>query len=114
MANGSLGKVVTRSNAFVEVYTVPVEIDFATLTIQILNRGSSESSIKIAIIPTTSGNPNNTTVRVVDYIEDGTILDANGGRYEGTCIVLGTRERIMVSSSVANLVVDVRGLEKLL
>ncbi len=107
MSNGVLGKSMTVANTVVTLYTVPVTVDFATVSINLVNQDVVDATVKIAI--GTSATPG-----IVDYIDFNAVLPANGGGLERTCFVVSAGENIFVESNTNNVSVRVYGLEKLL
>jgi len=107
MANGVLGRVMSVANSDVVVYTVPSTVDFATVSINLVNQTGSAATIRIAIAASA-------TPGLADYIEYDAILAGKGDGLERTCMVLSAGESIIVRSSNANVAVRVYGLEKLI
>jgi hypothetical protein len=103
MASGKLGSATLAANADTTVYTVPAST-VATINVAIVNRGSGDATINVAIAPTEA--PAN-----ADYIEFGVVIPANG-ILERTAIVAGAGERVVVRSSTANCSVRVHGFEE--
>ena len=105
MANGFLGKGTTTANTNVRVYLVPDTAQFCTANISFVNRGSTAATVRLAI--STTDNPN-----ASDYIEYGLVLEANGGGYERSCLLMSAGERVVVWSDSAEVTVRVSGLEQ--
>jgi hypothetical protein len=105
MSNGLLGKAMSQTNTNVTVYTVPNNVQFATININILNQGVA-GTVKVAI--TTSASP-----AAVDYIDSAAALPADGGVYERTCQILSPGEKVIVEASNSNMSIRVQGLEQL-
>lgn len=105
MANGLLGKAVSQNNNNVTVYTVPVDVEFATVTVMIVNTGGTIATVDTYV--TTETNPTN--VDLVGYQDE---LPINGGSVEYTCLVIGTGEKIIVNANNDQCVIRVHGLEK--
>lgn len=106
MANGLLGKGVTAVNVELVPYVVPSELKFATISLHLLNTGSSEADVKV-YLTTNAGSPS-----VGDAIEYGAKLPANGGLLERGCLIVSPGERVVVRSDKAGVVVRVSGLEQ--
>lgn len=106
MSNGVLGKVMSSAGNEVTVYTVPPAADFATISINIVNKGTGDAKVKIAI--TTSAIPS-----PADYIDFESIVPGNGGILERTCIVCSASENVIIEGDTSDLAVRVYGLEKL-
>jgi len=107
MANGVLGKTMSVAGSEVTVYTAPANLDFATISINLVNQGAVDSLVKIAI--TTSPTPS-----PADYIDFNAVLPANGGGLERTCFVVSAGEKVIVEADSSNVSVRVYGLEKLI
>ena len=105
MANGLLGKAVSQNNTNVTVYTVPVDVEFATVTVMIVNTGGGIAAVNTYV--TSAATPTNADL--VGYQDE---LPANGGSVEYTCLVIGTGEKVVVNSNNDNCVIRVHGLEK--
>lgn len=106
MANGRLGSGVSVANTNVVIYTVPVTMEFATITICIVNTGTSDASLKLSL--GTTNIPD-----LDDYIEYDTVL-APKDMLERSCLVCSTGEKVIINSDSNDLVVRVHGLEQLL
>lgn len=103
MASGKLGSATPSANTNTIVYTVPA-LKSAALNVAIVNRGSSDAVVNVAI--STSGTPTS-----ADYIEYGVTIPANG-ILERTAIVAGAGEHVVVHSSTADCSVRVHGCEE--
>ena len=55
MANGLLGKAVSQTGSNVTVYTVPVDVEFATVTIMVTNTGGGIASVYPVLLPYCDG-----------------------------------------------------------
>lgn len=106
MSNGVLGKTMSTANTEVTPYTVPVTAEFATVSINLVNKGTVEAKVKIAI-------GTSLTAGAADYIEFGGIIPPNGGILERTCIVCSQNENIIVEADSNDVAIRVYGLEKL-
>jgi len=107
MSNGVLGKAMTVANNDVVVYTVPATVDFATVSINLVNQDTVDATVKISIGTTVIPGP-------VDYIDFNSVLPANGGGLERTCFLVSAGENVIVRADTSNVSVRVYGLEKLL
>lgn len=105
--NGSLGKAMTVAGNFATPYTVPATVDFATVNLNLCNKGTTEAKVRIAL--TSAATPN-----AQDYIEYDAVIAANGGVLERTCQLMDTNEKVMVYADSANVAIRVSGLEELL
>lgn len=105
MANGFLGKGTTTANTNAKIYTVPSNVQFSTVNIGVVNRGSVPATLRVAI--STVDNPT-----ASDYIEYGLILEENGGGYERSCLLMSPGERVLVWSDSSDVSVRVHGLEQ--
>lgn len=103
MASGKLGTAALSANTNTIVYTVPAST-LATLNVSVVNRGSTDAVVNIAIAATSS--PANS-----EYIEFGAIVEPNG-ILERTAIVAGADEKVVVRASTANCSVRVHGFEE--
>ncbi len=102
MASGKLGSAALAANTDTVVYIVPNGTT-ATVNIAIVNRGTFDALVYIAVAP--NGVPTD-----ADYIEYGAVIPANGV-LERTAIVAGAGEHVVVRSSNANCSVRVFGFE---
>jgi hypothetical protein len=107
MSNGVLGKSMSVANTDVVVYTVPVTAEFATVSIQAVNTGVLDATVRVAI--GTSPTPS-----IGDYIEYDTIIPANGGGLNITCMLCSTTENVIVRANTNDIAIRVFGLEKLI
>lgn len=104
MAIGLLGKQLLIADIDTTVYTVPMDCLFAAVSINVLNTNSTVAGFKLAVT-------NSTTPAAVDYIENGTQIPADGGMLERTEIKCSPGEKIIVRSSLDDVVVRVSGIE---
>lgn len=104
MAYGKLGTVVTTANTNHTVYTVPSNCLYAEISINILNRDTTDSIVKLAI-------GSSATPDAQDYIEDGAIVPGSGGVLERDSLIAGPGELIVVNTSASGSVVRVSGKE---
>lgn len=103
MPSGILGQSTPSANTNTSVYTVPAT-KVATMNINIVNRGSTMSTVRLAIAST--GTPANS-----EFIEFDAIIPANGV-LERTGIVAQAAEQVVVFASTANTSVNVYGYEE--
>lgn len=106
MANGSLGKMVSQANTVVVPYTAPANALFATVTINLVNTGVTDVSVRVAI--GTGAAP-----AADEYIEYGVVLAGNGGTLVRSCQILSADDKVFVWASAATVCVRVEGLEEL-
>ena len=105
MANGLLGKAVSQTGSDVTVYTVPVDVEFATVTIMVTNTGGGIAAINTYV--TKAANPTNSDI--IGFQDE---LTALGGSVEYSCMVLSTGEKVVVNADNDQCVIRVHGLEK--
>lgn len=106
MANGILGKQMSQNGQYVTVYTAPVDILFATVSMNLVNmHATDDAEMRIAITDAATPNP-------VDHIDFGSIIPRKGGILERTCTVLGPGEKIMVWSDKDTVAMRAYGLEE--
>jgi len=102
MANGVLGANDLAAATDTIVYTVPAD-HFAVITINIVNRGSSTATVRVALAETNT--PANS-----EYIEfEAQVLP--GGVLERTGVVVEADRNVIVRSSAASAGAMVYGLE---
>jgi hypothetical protein len=102
MSNGVLGASDLSAATDTIVYSVPTDT-FAVITINVVNRGASTCTIRIALA--TANTPNNS-----EYIEyEAQVLP--GGVLERTGVVVEADRNVIVRSSAANAGAMVYGLE---
>lgn len=110
MASGILGKAFLSSVTPVTVYTVPASAEFATLNINVVNTSQDpEGETKISIAITKAAVP-----AMEDYIEYMVVIPELGGIIERTGLILSSLEKVIVSSSMPNVVVRINGIEEML
>ncbi len=106
MAQGRLGTAVSTSGADVDVYQVPGSgVLFTTATVKIVNRGTADSAVRVAIALTS-------TPGLAEYIEYDTIIAANGGILERGFNLMSPGEHVIVHADSNDLSIRVEGLEK--
>ena len=105
MANGLLGKAVSQTGSDVTVYSVPANVEFATVTIMVTNTSGSIASVNTYV--TSAANP--TTADLIGFQDE---LTGVGGSVEFRCMVLSTGEKVVVNANNDKCVIRVHGLEK--
>lgn len=105
MANGLLGKAVSQTGSDVTVYSVPANVEFATVTIMVTNTGGGIASVNTYV--TSAANPTNSDV--VGFQDE---LTAVGGSVEYSCMVLSSGEKVVINANNDQCVIRVHGLEK--
>lgn len=103
MASGKLGTSAPSASTNTTVYTVPAST-LATLSINVVNRGTGNANVNIAL--TTSASPAN-----ADYIEYGVEVLPNGV-LERSGIVASALEKVIVNSTTADCTFRVHGFEE--
>lgn len=105
MASGVLGQVsIAQTSTNTTVYTVPAST-FAVVTINVLNRSSTDTATaRIAIAATST--PSNS-----EYIEYDASITANGV-LERTGVVLNATKNIVASASTTSVSISVYGIEE--
>lgn len=106
MANGVLGKTLSVAGTEVIAYTAPATLDFATISINLVNQAVADAVVKVAVTTSASASP-------ADYIDFNSVLPGNGGGLERTCIVVSPGENVIIESDNSNVAIRVYGLEKL-
>lgn len=106
MANGSLGKMLSQQSAVVVPYTAPANALFSTVTINLVNTGGTDATVRIAI-------GTGSTPAGDEYIEYGVVLAANGGTLVRSCQILSANDKIFVWCSANTVAIRVEGLEEL-
>lgn len=102
MATGILGRQDLAASTDTAVYTVPADT-YAVANVNIVNRGGSVASVRVAISDTST--PNN-----ADYIEYDTELITNG-ILERSGLVMDASKVLVVWSNLADVSVVVYGFE---
>jgi hypothetical protein len=100
---GKLGSVVTVANTLATPYTVPAT-SIATVNLNVVNAGSTDAKVKIAISLTPSPAQ-------ADYIEYNVVISP-GCVLERTGITCGANENITILSDVTGVVMRVHGIEE--
>lgn len=103
MPTGILGQSAPSATTNTTVYTVP-SAKVATFTVNMVNRGGSTVSVRLAIAGT--GTPT-----TAEWIEYGAAIPANGV-LERTGLVAQAAENVVVYASSADLSVSVYGYEE--
>ena len=102
MATGRLGVADLSATTATTIYTVPTD-NFAVVTVNVCNRNSTASNIRVAMAATDS--PANT-----EYVEYDTELVGHGV-LEKTGMVIDAGKKIVAYSSQANVSIVVHGIE---
>jgi hypothetical protein len=106
MATGLLGQSALAAATYTQLYVVPAGY-FSALSIAVLNRGTTQATIRIAltgiVAPTYPGD--------ATFIEYDTILGGGGGVLERTGIMLSAGKYVVVYANTANVSVSVFGIE---
>jgi len=103
MASGTLGQSAPAATTNTTVYTVPAS-KVASFTVSICNRGSSASTVRLAIAAT--GSPS-----TAEYLEFDTTVNANSV-LERSGIVATAAKNIVVYCGSANFSINVHGFEE--
>ena len=110
MASGLLGKAILVANVPTIIYTVPANVEFVTLNINIVNTSTTiGDTANVSVAASTLNVPNRE-----DYIEYGVMLTSNGGVLERTGAICSSGEKIVVKSSVSNVAVRIHGIEEMM
>jgi len=102
MATGLLGQSTLAATTNTTVYTVPATT-FTVLSINVLNRGSTAVSVRVALAA--GASPTN-----AEYIEYDVQIGSNGV-LERTGIMMDAGKRLVVYASNANVSVNAYGIE---
>lgn len=102
--NGKLGNGLTLANTNNIIYTVPANIEFSSLNINVVNTTNNPAKIRIAI-------SNAVTYSLKDCIEYDSVLVANGV-LERTGLICGAGEIITLYSDIAGIAARIHGLEE--
>lgn len=100
--SGLLNKLVTNGSVQ-EVATIP-GMTYSSVNIRVANPLNVDKPV--TIWATIQNSPS-----VVDLIEPGFILEANGGRFEQSCMIMTAGEKIFVQAD-AGLVVRVETVDE--
>lgn len=106
MANGNLGVGMTQAGQYADMYVVPSNVVFTTASINCCNTGNNDAIVRIAIA-------SSTTPGAADHIDYNSIIPANGGILERTCITCSPGEHILIFSDSSDVAVRVYGLEQI-
>lgn len=104
MASGILGQSAPSAATNTTVYTVPSG-KVGTFTINIVNRNSSNATIRLAISAT--GTPS-----ASEWIEYGAQLLGGGGILERTGLVAEATKNVVIYSDVSDTSISVYGYEE--
>lgn len=105
MANGSLGKGMTQQGQYVNLYSVPADVLFATASINLVNMGQDDATVRIAIGTSDIPGP-------ADHVDYNSVIPANGGILERTCIVCSANENINIFADSDSVAIRIYGLEQ--
>lgn len=103
--NGLLGKNMSAANSWVEVYKVPLTVEYMTVNIYSVNTNDT-TDVELTVAIT-----NKTTPETVDTIEFGGIIPSKGALLH-TCIICSPGEAIMIRSNSNDVATRVHGLSK--
>jgi len=105
MANGVLARGMTQAGQYADMYTVPTDVVFSTASINCCNMGTDDATVRIAIA-------NSAIPGGADHIDFNSVIPANGGILERTCIVCSPSEHILVFCDSSDVAVRIYGLEQ--
>lgn len=103
MASGKLASVAVTASTNTTIYTVPAS-NVCALTINVCNRGSTVTTVRIALSSTTTPTDG-------EWIEYDFTIPANGV-LERTGIILGAGQNIVVFTPSSNVSVVIFGIEE--
>lgn len=103
MASGTLGQAAPSALTNTSVYTVPAS-KVATVNINVVNRGSEEVLVRLAIAATST--PTNS-----EYIEYDVLILPNDV-LERSALVMSAGKQVVVYASTANTSINVYGFEE--
>jgi len=103
-AKGLLGKAVSVANTPVVVYEVPANIQFCTLSLALLNVGTTSAKVRLAV-------SSSTTPSQAEWLEYDPTIPASGV-LERTCIVVSPGEKVVLIGENNNFALRVFGLEQ--
>lgn len=110
MASGLLGKAVLVANVPTIIYTVPANVEFVTLNVNVVNTSVTiGDTAKVNVAVSSLNVPNRE-----DYVEYGVALTSNGGVLERTGVICSSGEKIVVTSTISNVVIRIHGIEELM
>lgn len=103
MASGTLAQSAPAATTYTTVYTVPAS-KVATLNINVVNRGSTTTSVRLAIAAAD-------TPVAAEFIEYGAAIPASGV-LERTGVRMSADKKLVVYASSADTSVNVYGYEE--
>lgn len=105
MAAGRLGAVTLTASTNTTVYTAPDTVYYSEVDIALLNPGTTDATIELAVSKT--GTPSD-----AEYIEKGAIVFKAGGVVVRSNVKMSPGEMVVAKSNQAGVVVRVTGVEK--
>lgn len=105
MANGVLARGMTQAGSYADLYVVPADVVFTTASINCCNIGNSDATVRIAIANSEIPGP-------ADHVDFNSVIPANGGILERTCITCSPGEHILIFSDSPDVAVRIYGLEQ--
>lgn len=105
MAAGLLGKGSPLQNTYLKLYTVPNNVKYATVDIDVVNMSTQTANVSISATSQQAAT-------ITDFIEYKTPLKTNDG-FTVTSLVLSPNENLLVVSDTLNVVFRVSGIEKI-
>lgn len=104
MAKGLLGKTQLTANTNTVVYSIPLNIQFATISVKLTNTTTADVVVRLAASP-------NTTPASSDFMLYDVPLPANGVM-DVACELYSPGEKIIAHASAVGVSVRVTGLEQ--
>lgn len=103
MTTPVFSKAVLAANVMTKIATLPSNISFGTITLNILNTGLNVANAQIAL--STSASP-----AAADFIDKGSIIPAQGGLLIRNCMLAQPGCNIFVRVDQDDVVANMSGL----
>ncbi len=103
MTTPVFAKTVLAANTMTKIATVPTNIVFATVTLNIMNPSENVANAQIAI-------GNGDTPTAADYIDKGSIIPQRGGLLIRSCVLVPPGSNVFIRVDQDDVVANFSGL----
>ena len=103
MTKAVFAKTVLAANSMTKVGVIPANIEFATVTLNLLNTGANVAKAQIALSTSETPSP-------ADFIDKGSLIPQQGGLLIRSCVLVPPGTNVFISVDQDDVVANLTGL----